>query len=729
MDLANNEAQSEKLHFLDYWRIIRVRKTIIFTVFILVLLSTIGATLYWPKSFSSMVKISVEKDQTDVEGPFKNYQLSYGIDPFWVQTEFERITSKPVLYRVIHDLDLNRRWTERYKLEKVLSDEETYDILEKRIRAKQSRNTSNIEIWVYSSAQNNEPASTEVAKKEAAEIANKIADVYRQIRLEQRREMKSGGIKTLETKLKEKNDEVAQMQKAVNDMRRTNNIIDLGEGGGGPNTISAPSLPTETLRHFEQLRIEANAEYTQYATLLDQIKKISRNGIRNALATAYPDPRLSELLLNLAQAQSRYNSLSPDLGKEHPELAKARLIVETYDQQINETVTGIVQGLETRVASLGAKLKEIESEVEAAKQEQIAMSAKYRPYFDAKRDLETLLRVRDALKMKTEEERIEAEIPVSSGVRVVDPAAPALKPARPIVWLNISLGVVVGLVLGVGLAFFIEYLDTNVKTIDDVERALQAPVLGVIPQDVGLVLDEGQESPHAEAYRVLRTNILFSRKDEKWNTLTIVSGGVGEGKSTTIMNLATVFAQNGDRVLIVDSDLRRPTLHKILRLHNNIGLTNYLLRQNTLEEVIQQTSLPTLHFLPSGKLPSSSMGILSSAQMKDLINELKARYDFVFFDSPPIMGVSDASILASEVDMTLQVVQYRRYPQAMTVRAKQSIQKIGGNMVGVVLNNISVGAGDNYYYYSGYYYSNRNDDSDSKSRRREKKIAPDVAKA
>ena len=134
--------------------------------------------------------------------------------------------------------------------------------------------------------------------------------------------------------------------------------------------------------------------------------------------------------------------------------------------------------------------------------------------------------------------------------------------------------------MGVGLAFFIEYLDTSVKTIDDVERTFQAPVLGVIPQNIGYLVDEGPESKHAEAYRVLRTNLLFSRKEEKLNTIVIVSAGAGEGKSTTTINLATVFAQAGNRVLIVDSDLRRPTLHKLFKVSNNLGLTNYLLKQN-----------------------------------------------------------------------------------------------------------------------------------------------------
>ena len=224
----------------------------------------------------------------------------------------------------------------------------------------------------------------------------------------------------------------------------------------------------------------------------------------------------------------------------------------------------------------------------------------------------------------------------------------------------------------------------------------------MIPQNVGILVNEGPDSPHGEAYRVLRTNILFCADGA--NTLTVVSGRAGEGKSTTILNLATVFAQTGQRVLVVDSDLRRPSLHKFLAVSNSIGLTNYLMKQNTLEEVIQTTKLPMMDFLASGKLPSSSLGILNSTRMKEFIKDVQRRYDFVFFDSPPIMGVSDASILASEVDLSVLVVQYRKYPQAMTLRAKQMVEKVGGTMLGVVLNNINISQDSYYYYYSGYYY-------------------------
>jgi capsular exopolysaccharide synthesis family protein len=237
--------------------------------------------------------------------------------------------------------------------------------------------------------------------------------------------------------------------------------------------------------------------------------------------------------------------------------------------------------------------------------------------------------------------------------------------------------------------------------------------MAVIPQHVGILLDEGMDSPHAEAYRVLRTNLLFARKDETWNTVTVLSAGAGEGKSTTLFNLATIFAQSGSRVLVVDSDLNRPSIHKMLKVSNNIGLTDCLLNKVKLEDAIQTTSLATLHFLPSGKQLRASMGLLSSTRMKEMVKEIKSRYDYVFFDSPPLLGVSDASVLASVMDMTLQVIQYRRYPQLMTIRAKQMILKVGGHLMGIVLNNINMSQDENYYYYSGYYeYKSKQNSSD-----------------
>jgi capsular exopolysaccharide synthesis family protein len=273
----------------------------------------------------------------------------------------------------------------------------------------------------------------------------------------------------------------------------------------------------------------------------------------------------------------------------------------------------------------------------------------------------------------------------------------------PNVTLNLVLGAVVGLIFGVGIAFFLEYLDTSVKSLEDVERYLQVPVLAVIPKDVGVLHRQSGSSPDAEAYRILRTNIEFNRKNPDDNSITVVSGGAGEGKSTTLVNLAHICAQGGYTTLMIDADLRRPRLHTFFDINNSVGLTNYLTTELMLEDVILQTPVDNLYFMPSGILPADAAGILNSRRMSELIQDVKQRFDLVLVDSPPILGVSDASVLASEVDLTMIVVQHRKLPRNMLMRVKQAVENVGGNVIGVVLNNVDVRSDSQYQYYTSYY--------------------------
>jgi capsular exopolysaccharide synthesis family protein len=699
---------------LDYWRIIRVRKTVILAVFLLVTITTTVVTFFLPKKYSSTVRMKVEKDSTDI--PSLGGQATFAaFDPYWVQTEFEKIQSKLILYPVITNLNLNKKWATKFKEEGELRTDITYLILKNSINVEQARNTSLIEI----DAESEDP-------REAALIANEIAGVYRSNRLSMRFQMSTRGIQTLEDEFKKQDELVQEKQARVDELKKKLNISDI-EGG---NYSFAPTVEPETLRRMESLRVDAEAEFASLNTLYANLTNMSRPELKKSVATASPDPILNELLLKLNMTEQKYAEDIEAYGVDHPEVKRTRRILEQIDVQVNDRLDGILEGLRAKMLSQKATLDAMAIGVKDAKDKDIKAALERRPYDLARRDLETAQQVRERLWMRLIQEKVDSELPRSGMVEIIDPGEPSWRPVKPKKVMLILLGVVVGLAIGVGLAFFIEYLDTSVKTIDDVERALQAPVLGVIPQNVGSLIEEGPDSPHAEAYRVLRTNILFSQKDPKLNTVTIVSAGAGEGKSTTIFNLATIFAQQGQRVLVVDSDLRRPSQHKLFKVSNAIGLTNYLLKQHTLEEVIQTSGLATLDFLPSGKLPSSSMGILNSTQMKLLIQELRRRYDWVFFDSPPIMGVSDASILASEVDMVLQVIQYRRYPQPMTIRAKQMIEKVGGNLLGIVLNNISMAADENYYYYSGYYYdyySKQDEDGDGKPAKKSSKTAAEPA--
>jgi len=704
MDPSNSQAPQEtKLHFLDYWRIIRIRKTVILAVFLLVVITATLVTFILPESFSSMARIKVERDRSDI-ADLSGQPMMGSYDPYFIQTEFEVIQSEIVLGKVIEALNLNEKWGKKYNGSQRFTTTETMGLLKRQMDLRPVRNTSLIEIRVFSDNPD-----------EAALLANEIAKTYQSYRLDQRRKFGLEGIKSLEDTFNDYEAKVKAAQDRVEDLRVKLKI---------PDAIVSENLPTvllsaETLRHIEGLRIEGEAEYVKQKALLDQLLSLELTNLTQTIpAIGVQDNQLNEYLQASALVDQKLISLQKDLGPEHTEVRKALAQQEDLRQKIHDRTLGIMTGLSAKVTATGMSLAALSNAVAKAQDSDIEQANKSRPYFEAKRDLEELVRFSQILQTKIAMEKTDLQLPKTSMVEVIDTAKPGARPVRPNKPLNIALGVIIGLVVGVGLAFFIEYLDTSVKTIDDVEKALGSPVLGVIPQNVGVLLHEGAESPHAEAYRVLRTNLLFSRKDDKLNTVAVVSAGAGEGKSTTVFNLAAVFAQSGQRVIVVDSDLRRPTLHKMLRVTNNIGLTNYLLKQNTLEEVIQTTSLPTLDFMASGKLPSSSLGILSSAQMRDLIHELNQHYDFVFFDSPPVMGVSDASILASEVDMTVQVIQYRRYPQPMNIRAKQMIEKVGGNLAGIVLNNINMSQDESYYYYSGYYheyYSHNEDEQDQQA--------------
>jgi capsular exopolysaccharide synthesis family protein len=683
----SKDQSSDKLHILDYWRIIRVRFVTILLVFLLTAVTTTVVTFLLPKTYMSLSRISIEKDTSDIAPLLGMQSGPSAFDPYFIQTEFEKIQSQKVLAKVVAKCNLTEEW-KRLNGGKPLTEIEARKILEKSIDIRQFRNTSIIELRAY-----------DRKPEQAQYIAQTIAEEYQNHRTESQQKRVQKGIMALNSRMETINEEIASMQANVDKLRNDLGISDAA----GEESYSI--IEPEIVRRYESELITAKGVHTTQFTLLEGLKDQSDEKLRASILTAHPDAQLDVLIRELHTGQQTLANQRIDLGDQHPRIKGLKEVVTVLEGQIDNRIQGILAGLELRVKSSKAQVDQLKQDVADAKQRESDMREKGREYFDAKRELANTTRIRDTILFRIMQEEVDLALPKESTVEITDDADLPIKAVRPNIPLNIALGVVVGLILGVGLAFFIEYLDTSVKTIDDVERALGAAVLGVIPQNVGSLLDEGDESPHAEAYRVLRTNILFAgRKSETQTTISVVSGGAGEGKTTTMFNLAVVFAQQGDRILIVDSDLRRPSMHRYLKVSNNIGLTNYLLGQVTIDEVIQTSELPTLHFIPSGKLPSSSMGILSSSKMKEFVGDMKSRYDYVFLDAPPIMGVSDASVLASMVDMCVLVVQYRKYPQLMTQRAKEMVTKVGGELVGVVLNNINISQDSYYYYYSGYYY-------------------------
>ncbi|PGT72625.1 CpsD/CapB family tyrosine-protein kinase [Priestia megaterium] len=214
-----------------------------------------------------------------------------------------------------------------------------------------------------------------------------------------------------------------------------------------------------------------------------------------------------------------------------------------------------------------------------------------------------------------------------------------------------------------------------------------------------LLAHNSPKDPVAEQYRTIRTNIQFSNVDQAIKTIVVTSSGAEEGKSTTTSNLATVYAQQGLKVLLIDADLRKPTGHYTFRLENHIGLTNVLTRQSTLAQAVQESEIPHLSVLTSGPIPPNPSELLASAQMAELLKEMKEQFDMVIFDTPPILAVADAQILANQVDGTILVVSSGKTEKDAALKSKELLSNAQGKLLGVVLNNRKVEEGNYYYYY------------------------------
>jgi succinoglycan biosynthesis transport protein ExoP len=291
------------------------------------------------------------------------------------------------------------------------------------------------------------------------------------------------------------------------------------------------------------------------------------------------------------------------------------------------------------------------------------------------------------------------------------------KPVRPQPLRNSALGAATGVIIMGAIAFLIEYLDDTVRSPEEVTRQLGLPVLGLIAShpshdNIPIAMHEPR-SPVSEAFRSLRTNIQFATVDKPIKTILVTSPSPQEGKSTVATNLAVVLAQGDSRVVLLDTDLRRPMIHKLLNLPNQGGVSGLILQLQVyldgkinLNGGLQQTVVRGLRAMPSGKLPPNPAELLASDKMSKVIQEVRNDSDVVVMDSPPVLAVTDASVLASRVDGVLLVLRPGVTKLAAARGAVEQLKRVGANLLGVVLNNVEFKRSGHYYYhYKGYYYN------------------------
>ncbi len=692
--MASSLAGKEQATLADFLQILRQRRALIFVIAALVFVTTAAVTAFLPKWYVSSTQIRVEKP----EGSVQLYQQNQGrgiYDPYFLQDQFKIMQSPRVLHSVIANLGLNERLGRQLGADAPLPTEVAYRyLLGKMLRIENVRNSSLIDVRVFA----REP-------RMAAEIANEIAKVYSEDRIEFATSEQRQGLDQLRRELEIQERNVSAQRDVVERVRNDLNLagVDL--------SARYSDMEIETLRQMQNslitLRVDAIGRKTRWEQFRD-IPAADRANLVNS--ELIQDANIQNLLQAYFVADQNVARLRGRLGDAHPDLIAAIGNVEVIRGQLDGQLRGYESALEIGYKEADARVAELESQLARAKVEQILSARdRVRPFEEAVQKLDDETRIATTLRLTLRQREVDFQVPKRT-IEILGAAQPSRQPARPSWPVNLVLAVLFGGALGVGVAVLIDYFDTSFRSVTEVETRLRLPVLGVLPvlpggEDKG----RGEDPAVSEPFRVLHTNLNLTAGAGAPRVLALVSAGPGEGKSSTLQRLAIVMAEAGERVLLVDGDVRRPVQHRLFDVPRAPGLGEVLTGSAEFGAAVRKTAVNGLDFLPSGGVSGFTLGLLHAERLRALLGQWKERYDRILVDSPPIIGVSDAAVLAGCVDAAVLLIQHRRNPQSMILRARQVLDGLKTPLAGVVLNRVPARSGEDYDYYTANYAYYRNE--------------------
>jgi capsular exopolysaccharide synthesis family protein len=429
---------------------------------------------------------------------------------------------------------------------------------------------------------------------------------------------------------------------------------------------------------------------------------------------------LQTLLAKQADLKIQSADLSTQFGPSYPKLTQINNQLKEIDSQLQAEMKKIASKVRGQYTTALGRENMLHDALEKQKQEANKLNESAIEYNLLKRDAETYRTLYEGLLQKMKEAGVSAGLK-SNNFRIVDSARPPMSPIEPNIPRNLMFALVLGLASGVGLAFLIEGLDNTVRTTEQAQMVSGLASLGMIPlgsksaregpnpkrlviasskEAVELVTQVRPQSQMAESYRALRTSLLLSNLGAPPKVIMVTSALPQEGKSTTSINTAVVLAQKDVRVLLIDADLRRPSIHKTLGMGPHSGLSNVLTGSTTLEQAIVHTTiLPNLFVLPAGTPPPNPAELLASAEMRDLLTRLRGEYDHIVIDTPPSLSVTDAVVLSPRADAVLLVIRSGQTTKQALRRSRDILTQVNAKVVGVLLNAVDLSSPDYYYYY------------------------------
>ncbi len=709
-----DDSMEEEIDLRHYWSIIsKYKRRILGLAFMVSLVAALIAFAITPV-YRSTATIMIESKQAKVV----SIEEIYGVDPTlreYFQTQFEILKSRDLAKKVIQKLNLAENpefkkkenesgfnWREWLPLDLPVAEKEAKPV--DPMEALTNKFMAHLTVTPVRNTQLVNISFDAEDPQLAANIVNALGEAYIESDLEARLDLTRKAGTWLSSRLDGLKDKLAESERKLQAFLEKEKLVDVE----GVMTVSAREIEETTSQLVEARQKRAEAE-----SLYRKVTLLGDNLVNNVeyVPEIFNDPVIQDLKQKEAEAQKALSELMGRYGADHPKIMAARSQLDTIKTLLRKQVSSLVNGIKNSYEVARANEAAQSSALNANKEDIQAISRKQSKLRELQREVESNRHLYDLFFNRSKETSEAGELQAANA-RFIDKASMPMAPEKPKKKLIVLLAFVASLLVGVLLAFLLEYLDASMRNPQDVEQKLGIPFLGLIPLLTGkdkkrnpaTMYLQSPRSNFAESIRTIRTGIMLSTLDNPHKALLITSSVSGEGKSTAVLNIALALAQM-ERVLLIDADMRRPTIMKHCELPPKApGLSNAIAKTAELEDCIHRYEAGNLDVMPVGLIPPNPLELLASKNFSDLLNKLESNYDSIIIDSPPINAVSDAQLLSQYADAVIYVVKGEATSSHVAKEGLRRLQQVAAPVIGVILSQVDMEkVGKHSGYYSQYY--------------------------
>jgi len=704
------DVESDRFDLLHYVRTILKRKWIILAVMALGITAGVIYTMRQVKIYQATASVVVNPMAPQVFGHEVQEVVQLGAGSFWGNAEYYNTQ-----IQILMGYDLAEETVRRHALQNnvALVPPHVAKDLDEKGRITYATRVLNRSLWANLSEESRivRVNVRHIDAQLAAELANKHVETYIATNLETRSRGTGEASKILSAELDIAEKRLRDAENRLYDFKKMNNILSF-------SLEDKLSQLAADLQRYSGAMSDSRIKRIDMLNTLKQAREaVSMPVLESPIFALVGDTSAETLKTQLINEQQGLTNLSQQLGPRNPEFVAQKKRVDDLFTALQREAKLALLEIEKRYQNSVATERELDAEVARLTKEAFELGPKTIEYNRLKREMqaeeENYNLVLTRLRTSELSERNDL-----GNIMWHTRARPSFVPVHPRMKVNVALAALVSLLLGLAIAFLLEYMDRTIKSAEDVEQTMRAPVLGLVPmvaevgpgaspelvKDRDLYIFQHPTSRAAECCRAIRTNILFSSADRELRTLTITSPNPREGKTTCVIYLGTTMAQSGQRVLLIDTDMRRPRLHQSMGVPRDRGLSNLILGDSSYEDAIKTTDVPNLYVLPCGPTPPNPAELLLTQRFHQIMKDLGDRFDRIILDSPPLQAVADAAVLGRLSDGVILVAKSGKTNRDELLRSARQLRDVQAQLVGVVINSLDLSNRTYGYYHYAYGY-------------------------